>query len=413
MSSPIKYLAGAQERGLILVLAAIQFTHITDFVIMMPLGPQFMRVFQINAAEFGALVSAYTFSAAGASLLAAWFLDRWDRKKALISMYTGFLVGTALCGLSDGYIQLLLARGVAGAFGGSVTAVSFAIIGDLIHPSRRGRATGMLMASFSVATVLGLPLGLWIAAHLGWHWVFLAIAFAGSALAVFASYAVPSVKPAKALGTRWGEISNILSNKQCQRGLIFVGSVMSASFVVIPFLSPSLVLNSGVAETDLSLIYLVGGVCTFFSAQFIGRACDRYGHKKIFFTVASISTIPLVAVTYLPPIPLPYVLVVTTLFMMFVSGRMVPTMAMLTGLVDSSQRGSFLSLITFVQQLFMGMASYVGGLIVETGPSGRLLHYPRSGYLGVCLTVMALYLARGINTNQQNASQGDLEIAAG
>ena len=51
------------ERSLVLVLAAIQFTHIMDFMIMMPLGPQLMRVMLISPYQFGLLVSAYTLTA--------------------------------------------------------------------------------------------------------------------------------------------------------------------------------------------------------------------------------------------------------------------------------------------------------------------------------------------------------------
>src|SRR5579872_2285995 len=82
------------ERLLLLTLAAIQFTTIVDFLIVMPLGPQYARVFNIAPGQFGLIVSAYAISAGIAGLAAGFMLDRFDRKQALLWLYAGFTVGT-------------------------------------------------------------------------------------------------------------------------------------------------------------------------------------------------------------------------------------------------------------------------------------------------------------------------------
>lgn len=395
------YLSPSKETGLLFILAIIQFSHITDFVIMMPLGPQFIRVFNIQPSEFALLVSAYTLSAAFFSLSSAFFLDRYDRKKVLLGVYAGFLIGTGLCGVSQSFYQLLAARTVAGAFGGTVSTVTFAIVGDLVAPERRGRAMGILMAAFSVATVVGLPLGLAIGAHFGWHWVFLSIAFGGVPIAFLAMKVVPPVrKKLPSTVSVWREIGGILVDPGCLRGLAFIAAVMSAGFLVIPFLSPSLVSNVGILETELSFIYLFGGLCTFFTSQLIGLACDRYGHRRVFYFVASVSTIAFFVMTHLPVLPLWIAMGCSAFFMIFVSGRMVPTMAMLTGVVPASRRGSYLSLVTFTQQLFMGIGSFIAGRIVATDVQGKLLHYPRAGWAAIGLTGIALWLASGLRAVQ-------------
>ncbi len=394
-------LTASQETGLLLVLAIIQFSHITDFVIMMPLGPQFLRVFGIGPSDFALLVSAYTLSAAFFCLASALFLDRFDRRKVLLTVYCGFIVGTFLCGISKDFYQLLAARTVAGAFGGTTSTVCFAIVGDLIPPQRRGRAMGILMAAFSVATVVGLPLGLAIGAHYGWHWVFLAIALAGLPIAVLAAKVVPSVRK-KLSGTvsPLGEILGILGDRSCLRGLAFMATVMSAGFLVVPFLSPSLVSNVGVLESQLSFIYFFGGICTFFTSQLIGVACDRYGHRRVFYVVATVSTSAFFLMTHLPAVPLWVAIVCSAFFMIFVSGRMVPSMAMLTGIVSASRRGSYLSMVTFTQQLFMGIGSFVAGRIISTDVQGKLVHYPRAGFAAIGLTFAAIWLASGLKAFQ-------------
>src|SRR5260370_18259004 len=82
------------ERLLLLVLAAIQFTTIVDFLIIMPLGPQYMRVFGVTPGQFGLIVSAYAISAGIAGIAAGFFLDRFDRKRALLALYAGFTGGS-------------------------------------------------------------------------------------------------------------------------------------------------------------------------------------------------------------------------------------------------------------------------------------------------------------------------------
>src|SRR5436309_697891 len=85
---------------LLLILAAVQFTHIIDFVIVMPLGPVFKSALNLSVKEFGWMVSAYAFSAGVTGLFGAWFLDRFDRKKALLVLYAGFTAGTLFCAVA-------------------------------------------------------------------------------------------------------------------------------------------------------------------------------------------------------------------------------------------------------------------------------------------------------------------------
>src|SRR5205814_9475086 len=98
------------ERSLLVLLAAVQFTHIVDFMILMPLGPQLMRELHIGPGHFSALVAAYTISSGIVGLLAAPFIDRFDRRKLLLFAYAGFIAGTLACALSQNDTPLAPAR---------------------------------------------------------------------------------------------------------------------------------------------------------------------------------------------------------------------------------------------------------------------------------------------------------------
>src|SRR5690606_38138915 len=183
-----------KERWYVLILAAIQFAHILDFVIMMPLGPNFMRVFGISPIEFSTLVSAYTFSAGIVGFFGALYADHFDRKKFLLFNFTGFIIGTFMCALSHNFTTLLLARILAGAFGGILNACVFSLVSDLIPFERRGGAMGVVMSAFSISSVLGVPIGLSIANTFNWQATFYFICGLGGLFWALAFFVLPPVK---------------------------------------------------------------------------------------------------------------------------------------------------------------------------------------------------------------------------
>jgi len=188
-----KPLSRRRELWLLFTLAGIQFTHILDFMIMMPLGPEFTTLFGISDAQFGLLVSAYTLAAGASGLLASTYIDRFGRKRLLLTLYALFALATLACGLAPTYAALMVARVAAGVFGGVLSALCQTIVGDVIPFERRGRAMGIVMTSFSVSTVAGVPCGLFLAAHLGWHAPFIAIAALSMLLAAFAASTLPTL----------------------------------------------------------------------------------------------------------------------------------------------------------------------------------------------------------------------------
>src|ERR1700741_3973124 len=123
-------LSKGRELTTLLVLCAVQFTHILDFMIMMPLGGQLMRVFNITPAQFTHLVASYGLAAAVSGFVGGFFMDRFDRKRALLILYSGFGLATLACGLAPTHHWLLVARLAAGGFGGLAGSMVTAMIGD-------------------------------------------------------------------------------------------------------------------------------------------------------------------------------------------------------------------------------------------------------------------------------------------
>ena len=260
------------ERFLVVVLAGVQFTHIMDFMVLMPLGPQLMRVMHISAREFSFLVAAYTLSAAIAAFMTAMFIDRFDRKQSLLFLYGGFSASTLLCGLAPDYITLLMARALAGAFGGVAGAAVYSIIGDAIAQERRGRATGAVMSAFSISAIAGVPTGLYLATLFDWRAPFLFLALMSSSLILVAAWrilpsmrghlrhGVPHVHPLQ-------QAKAIFADTNHRRALALPATLVFGGFSVIPLLSPYAVGNVGLKESDLAYIYFFGGLATAFTSR--------------------------------------------------------------------------------------------------------------------------------------------------
>ena len=399
-----------RELPLLLALAAVQFTHVVDFMIMMPLGPQFMRLFAIGPEQFGFMVSAYTFAAAASGFVAAFWIDRFDRRRALLVLYGGFIVATALCGFAPGYLLLLAARTVAGLFGGVLGGLTFAIVADVVPYARRATATAVVSAAFSLAAIAGVPLSLWIAAHSSWRTPFLTLAVFSIGVALAASRLLPPLAAHVSAEGRRSPIEQlraIFAVRNHMRSFALMTVLISSVVLVIPFLAAYNVANVGVAETDLAIIYLAGGAASLVSTQVIGRLADRYGKERVFTIVAVVSIAPILLCTHLPPLPLGWVVAASVLLFIFMPGRFGPATALVTGSVEPKLRGSFMTFNASIQQLASGFASLAAGLIIGRAPDGTLTHFGAIGWLSVLCTIICLWLVRRIQIVDAGLGAGE------
>lgn len=396
------------ERFFLFSLAGIQFTHILDFMIMMPLGPEFIRELNINTHEFSLLLSSYTFAAAIAGVFATYFVDRFERRVLLLSLYACFIIATLVCGLAPDYHSLFIARAFAGAFGGILGSLVQTIVADSIPFERRGKALGTVMSAFSISTVAGVPLSLFLANNipsLGWRAPFIFIALISSLILYVGYRNIPKITGHLGQtheGSRLSQIWNIFFAHQHLRAFVFMALIMLTGFSVIPYIALYLTANVGIDNSYISLIYLCGGIATLMSSRVIGHMADHYGKVKVFRVLAVISLIPLVVTTNLMPVPLWVVLINSTAFFVLVSGRMIPAMAIVSQVVEAKVRGTFMSLVGSVQMLASGLASVLAGMVVTISADGKMEHYNLVGYGAALCGLLTFCLVGYIHTDKQS-----------
>jgi len=175
-------------------------------------------------------------------------------------------------------------------------------------------------------------------------------------------------------------------------------------FIIFPNLANYMVMNVGLTEKQLPLIYLSGGLCTVFSMNWIGKWSDRAGKVRVFTLVSLSALIPIIALTNLPRVPLAAALATSTIFMVCMSGRIVPAMALMTASIEARYRGGFMSINSSVQQFASGLAAYVSGHIMGQTPGGRLTRFPILGVISVVCALACIYLARHLKTPAEEAA---------
>ncbi len=398
-----------QERRLTLVIAAVQFINILDFMMVMPLGPDFAKALDIPVAHIGYIGGSYTAAASVAGLLGSLFLDRFDRRKALAVAMAGLVISTALGGFAWDLPSLLAARVLAGLFGGPAVAIAIAVVSDSVAAERRGQATGIVMSSFSLAAIAGVPVGLELARLGGWRLPFFAVAAAGLVVAAIALAILPPQRGHLTSETgpgAWVRFTALLTRRKTWLAYATVALIQIQQFMIIPNIASYVQGNLGFPREHLGLFYLIGGSLSFLTTRWAGRLVDRVGASPV--TLAG--TVGLTAVIYVAFVNYPAwmpVLAVFPLFMMFIGIRMVANGTALSRVPDPAERAGFMALVSAVQHMSSAFGAFLSAHILENAADGALVHVPLMATvsigIGLAVPLLTLWLERASRPAQTNS----------
>jgi predicted MFS family arabinose efflux permease len=388
------------QKGVIALLAIVQFTVILDFMVMAPLGDMLMKSMDLNAKQFASAVSAYAFSAGVSGLLAAGFADKYDRKKLLLIFYAGFMLGTVLCATATSFHLLLFGRIITGLFAGVLGAVAMAIIADLFSFDQRGRVMGFVQMSFAVSQVAGIPIGLYLANQFNWHAPFSMIVGFSLVTALFTYFFLKPVTQHMEQKTKQNPVAHLIKtigNKTYWLPFMTTAFLSIGGFMLMPFSTPFIINNVGVEQAQLPMIYVIMGICSMITLPLIGKLSDKIGKLSTFIAGSILAAIMVVIYTNLTPIPLWQVIVVSALMFAGVMSRMIPSQALMTAVPKTQDRGAFMSINSSLQQIAGGIASVIAGMVIVQQPGGKLLHFNTLGYVVIIMMAICILCMYAIN----------------
>jgi predicted MFS family arabinose efflux permease len=384
---------------MVFLIGAVQFINIWDFVMVMPLGPDFARALDIPISRLGLVGGAYTAAAAVAGVLGSTFLDRFDRRPALAVAMTGLVLGTLSGGLAWNFESLLAARFFAGAFGGPATSLSLSIIADTVPPERRGKAMGAVMGAFSVASVFGVPLSLQLALWGSWRLPFLVVSGLGLLVTAAVAASLPSLRthlerrrPAAAPARR-------LFRPLVLTSYLLTAVTMASGFLIIPNISAYVLTNLGLPRTQLQWMYGIGGVISFVTLRVVGRWVDRFGSFRVGTVAAVLLSVVFDLAFVHPPVGAPVFALFLSLFFAL-SARNVAYNTLTSKVPEPEERARFMSFQSAVQHVASAIGAGFSAQVLFVQPDGNLGNVPMLGRMAIALTLVVplllFWVERGV-----------------
>lgn len=403
-----------EERRAVLIVAAVQFVNVLDFMMVMPLGPDFAAALRFPASDIGYLAGAYAAAAAAAGVAGSIFLDRFDRRPALAAALCGLAVATALGGLAANLETLLATRILAGLFGGPAVALGIAIVADTTVPERRGRAVGIVMGSFSLAAVFGLPAGLELARLGGWRLPFFTIAGLGAVVACTALLLLrpqPPHLPASRPPDWRKHFCGLFTRRPIWLAYAVAVLLHVQAAMVIPNISAYVQGNLEVPRERIALLYLIGGVVSFAGMRAAGWLVDRLGPGAVTLGNTLLTT-ALLWMAFIDYRPWMSPLLLFPLFMLTSGLRMVANNATFSLIPRPHERAGFMALISTVQHGGAALGAVLSAQILDTAPDGRLLNVAAMAGTAIALGLAVPPLMFALERTIRPATDGGQSAAA-
>lgn len=391
------------QKGVVAILAFLQFSIVLDFMVISPVGALLMPALQINSSQFGLVVSCYAFAAAASGILSAGFADKFDRKKILLFFYIGFILSTLFCALASSYALLMTARILTGIFGGVLSSIVLSITTDLFPIEKRGRVMGIVQTAFATSQVFGIPLSLSLANHFGWHAPFLFIVGVASIVGVVIFTFLKPITEHLALqksGNAYQHFLETIRNPRYLKGFSAVTLLALGGYMIMPFSSAFVVNNVGIPLENLPLVYLATGGAAMISGPILGRWSDKIGKIRLnqFGTALTISMV--LIFTHLPKVPIYILMLSNSLLFIGITARIIASQAINSAVPDMSSRGSYMAISSAMQQISGGIGAALAGFIVTVNADQTLSHFNVIGYIvavsAFITLIMLTKLARGL-----------------
>ncbi|WP_169336996.1 MFS transporter [Algicola sagamiensis] len=370
----------------IAIVSAINFINMVAFVLVMPMGPDFSNALDMPIEMIGIVAGIFTLTSSITSLMTAPILDRFVKHELLFYLVLGFSVAMMLTGFAWNVNSLLFFRALAGVFGGPMSAIAIAYLTDATPEYFRGRAFAIVMAMFSIASIVGVPIGLELALRYTWSTPFFVIGACGVFVAVLTFivgryYARQHIKT-QIKNPRFGYQ---MAFQNCVYRLAFMGNflVFFAAFLLIPHISSYMQLMLNVPREEISMLYFWAGLVTLFSINLTGWLIDKLSVIPI-LTFASILLSFTVYSGYArTDLWSPLMLFIATMVLMSI--RSISAQTFSSVIPQPDHRSGFMAINTAMQHFSVAVGAAMSSWILSKSTDEKMVGMPELSYLSMVL----------------------------
>lgn len=382
------------EKIILILLFCIHFVMITDFMIIMPMAPHIMEIFAASSVQLSLLITTFTLAAGLVGLVSARWLDQFNHKKLLIIASLGFIIGNVACALSTQLWHLTWARGLTGGFVGILGSLMLTLLSNNIPTQLRGKAIGIVMSAFALASIVGVPLCLFLYQKFTWAAPFWLLSFITIIILILIIVKLPQLTQHQSQ-----KHFELIKNHDQKWAVVFIILLILGHFTINPFLFVSLIQNAKIPQSELTPIYLFAGLGSILSSLLSGYLVDKKGAVRILTWSLVLSLISIFAVTHLTPSNVLWATISTTTFFVLMGARMTAAMTWILSKSNLENRGSFMSLINSFQHISAALGAMIAGQIVEKNLAGEIEHFNQVGYVAIFFSLIALCIPLKIEKN--------------
>lgn len=290
-NSPQAAPAGSHRLPLVAYILAVgTFLMLTTEFVVAGILPDIAAALGVSLAEVGSFITVFAVGMIVGAPLMTMLTVRLSQRLTLILALGIFVVGHVWVALVSDVSQIALARFLTGLATGAFWAVSAVVASRAAGPAMGSRAVGIVAAGGSLATVLGVPIGAYVAHLTGWRGTFWALAIAAALVTILVFCLVPRDDPGAEEGTSFiADLAGLISVRLLLV-LLACATTSGGVLAAYSFIAPVLIDRSGVPSSLVPLVLTAFGIGSFVGTLVAGRLGDEHPHAVTIITPA-VSTI--------------------------------------------------------------------------------------------------------------------------
>lgn len=374
----------------LLWLAVAAFAIGTEGYVVAGLLPDLAASLHVSVAIAGQLITVFALAYAVGSPLLAVVTGGMERRRLLLVSIAAFAGFNLFAATAHSYAMLMLARVGLALSAGTFMPAASAYAVAVFPAERRGRALAVIYGGFTVAMVLGAPLGLTLGGHFGWRYIFFGVAAAALAAFVGLAFTLGRLQPAARVSL--ADRLTVARRPDVLAALAVTVVALAGVYSIYSFLAPFLQCTAHLGGNAMACVFFVFGVGSTFGNLSAGSAADRIGPRRVlalvFIGLTTLFTVLSLASTLMPP-DVDRWIVIPLLALWGYIGFSFPA-AQQSLLVTLAPRFAPITLSLNASAMYLGVSlgAFLGSLVVARGSIAEL------GWLGAGCEILALILLR-------------------